>query len=577
MKSTKSTRKPALTAHDAPEAVALYARVSTDDQAENDTIDAQLDFLRNLATVYGWPVAGEYVDEGVSGTVPFAQRPEGSRLLTDAEAGRFGTVVLTRVSRLGRKLDVTLDAYKALDAFGIGLRFAQESIDTTQPAGELLFGILGSFAQHDHRTIVEQTSRGRNRVAAKGAYTGGPIAVGFDLDDENNYVLSTRPVPQLGEGATEATMMRGIFERVAARQTTAYDEFRRLIALGVPRYKRYGRSAEHRKAGGEGVAIENPRGWDYAALARALRNPIYKGEGVVKSRFGTVVRPVPALVDAGTWARVQEALIENRRLARKNAKRDYWLRGLIRCGCGAAYTGCPHHGKRRYQCTRRFGVHTRRGDVGCRGKALPAEWLESAVWEECRRFILDPGEALDEARKRLREKMAQSTGFEDRRRVTLAALAEKETERERVITLYRKGRIDDEEADRQLDAIAREAGQLREDLEAMRAQAALIDAQEATLTEGTALLATLREELADIEAADDWARRGAIMARFVRAIEVETRRVGPRRLEAEVRVWLRLRPEASTVDLSTSEPTPSPPRGEPKASTSSASMPRPVR
>jgi DNA invertase Pin-like site-specific DNA recombinase len=66
-KSTKSARKTALTANDAPHAVALYARVSTDDQAENDTVDAQLEFLRNLAGVYGWPVAGEYVDEGVSG------------------------------------------------------------------------------------------------------------------------------------------------------------------------------------------------------------------------------------------------------------------------------------------------------------------------------------------------------------------------------------------------------------------------------------------------------------------------------------------------------------------------------
>jgi hypothetical protein len=70
-------------------------------------------------------------------------------------------------------------------------------------------------------------------------------------------------------------------------------------------------------------------------------------------------------VDVETWARVQEALIDNRRLARKNAKRDYWLRGLIRCGCGGSYTGAPHHGQRRYQCTKRYGVHTRRGDVGC--------------------------------------------------------------------------------------------------------------------------------------------------------------------------------------------------------------------
>jgi len=235
VKSARRSSSPARSlSAERVDAVALYARVSTDDQAENDTVDAQLEFLRGLAAAYKWTIVGEYVDEGVSGTIPLDRRPDGRRLLSDAEEGRFAVVVCTRVSRLGRKLDVALDAYDALATHGISLRCAQESIDTSQPGGELLFGILGSFAQHDHRTIVEQTARGKVRVAAKGRYTGGPIPIGLDLDNEGNYLLSTRPVPQIGKEETEATMMRGIFERVAARQTTAYEEFRRLVALGVP-------------------------------------------------------------------------------------------------------------------------------------------------------------------------------------------------------------------------------------------------------------------------------------------------------------------------------------------------------
>src|SRR4051794_5216495 len=72
----------------APDSVALYARVSTEEQAENDTVAAQLDFLRSLAGVFTLQVAGEYVDEGISGTIPLDGRPDGQRLLADAEAGR---------------------------------------------------------------------------------------------------------------------------------------------------------------------------------------------------------------------------------------------------------------------------------------------------------------------------------------------------------------------------------------------------------------------------------------------------------------------------------------------------------
>src|SRR5206468_3239059 len=136
------------------------------------------------------------------------------------------------------------------------------------------------------------------------------------------------------------------------------------------------------------------------------------------------------------------------------------LRGLVRCAnCDGSFVGGTADGIRRYRCGRDVGPSARNGKPRqrCDSKIVNADWLEAAAWEQCRAFILNPGKTLEEARKRLRERMARSTGFEDQRRAMLAGLAEKETERERVITLYRKGRIDDAEADRQLDAIARDA------------------------------------------------------------------------------------------------------------------------
>src|SRR5918997_890222 len=80
----------------ATHSVAIYARVSTEDQAERETIQNQLGFLRRFVDLHALPVVGEYIDDGISGTVPLADRPEGQRILIDAEAGRFGTVLVYR-------------------------------------------------------------------------------------------------------------------------------------------------------------------------------------------------------------------------------------------------------------------------------------------------------------------------------------------------------------------------------------------------------------------------------------------------------------------------------------------------
>jgi site-specific DNA recombinase len=117
------------------------------------------------------------------------------------------------------------------------------------------------------------------------------------------------------------------------------------------------------------------------------------------------------LVDGATWEAAQAALLRNRTLATRNAKRDYPPRGLIRCqNCGHSYSGEYFANQRRYRCW--GGTRTNPGSDGlpqrCFGQHLPAEWIEVAVWQECRQFILNPGDALEEARRKLRERMADS-------------------------------------------------------------------------------------------------------------------------------------------------------------------------
>jgi len=111
-----------------PERVGLLLRVSTEEQRDRETIEIQREFLDQYCGLYEVEVAGVYADDGISGTIPLHERPEGRRLLEDAKAGLFDVVLVYRLDRLGRSLLVIVDAHDRLEATGVSLRSATEPI-----------------------------------------------------------------------------------------------------------------------------------------------------------------------------------------------------------------------------------------------------------------------------------------------------------------------------------------------------------------------------------------------------------------------------------------------------------------
>src|SRR5215210_5305409 len=163
---------------DSSERVALCLRVSSEEQRERETIEIQDEFLTRYCRLYGLDVAGIYKDDGVSGTVPLQERPEGRRLLEDARAGRFDAVLVYKLDRLGRSLLVIVDAHDRLQAAGVALKSATEPIDTSTPSGRLIFQMLASFAEYERGTIRERTQAGLHRAARNGKHMG-PIPFGY--------------------------------------------------------------------------------------------------------------------------------------------------------------------------------------------------------------------------------------------------------------------------------------------------------------------------------------------------------------------------------------------------------------
>jgi site-specific DNA recombinase len=527
-----------------PTRVACYARVSTEDQAERQTIAAQIKFLRGYCELHDLPLAGLYVDDGISGTAALEDRPEGRRLLQDAEAGAFDVVLVYRVDRLGRSLKSLMAAHERLESAGVAIRSGTEPFDTSNPMGKFLFTLLGSMAELEKSTITERTSRGRDRVAAQGQYTGGPIPLGYTLDEQRRLIPSERIVEQLG--VSEADYVRDLFRRIADGETSLNGECGRLTALGVPRFQRYG--------GKRGRVIERDGGWGLSSLGAIIHNPTYRGAGVVESRYGDLERPAPALVDVVTWERAQRALVTNRSLSKKNAKNEYLLRGLVKCGwCGLTFVGTTNTGVRKYRCNANAGRANSRPEGRCPASQVHADRLEEIVWQEVRAFVDNPGPYIEQAQRDLRERIATAGQAEEQRKRLVTELAGKEQERERVLGMFRRGRITSEEAERELDAIASEAGQIRDLIDSLRVRVEMAAAQEAYLSDVGAALVKMQDAVQEIEETNDWKRKRELIELLAPRIVLQTEILGVvkvrQRKQASLHLTLAFRSESAVVPI----------------------------
>ena len=149
---------------------AIYVRVSTDKQ----TVENQLRELRQIAERRGWQVVEEYQDAGTSGAKGRDSRPGLDRMLRDASRRRFDVVMAWAIDRLGRSLIDLLGTIQALEACGVDLYLDQQAIDTTTPAGRLMFQITGAFAEFERSMIRQRVRAGLRRAVERGKRLGRP-------------------------------------------------------------------------------------------------------------------------------------------------------------------------------------------------------------------------------------------------------------------------------------------------------------------------------------------------------------------------------------------------------------------
>src|SRR5580704_8173213 len=131
---------------------AVYARVSTLNNGQSP--EMQLRDFSEYCDRRVWALAGEYVDIGISGTKE--KRPELDRLMTDAHRRKFDVVVVWSFDRMARSVSHLLRVLETFNSLGIAFVSLREQIDTSTPAGKMIFTVLGAVAELERSLIAER-------------------------------------------------------------------------------------------------------------------------------------------------------------------------------------------------------------------------------------------------------------------------------------------------------------------------------------------------------------------------------------------------------------------------------------
>src|SRR5271154_6344218 len=130
---------PQQKSHSSPLRAAIYARVSTANNGQDPLVQTRE--MKEYCPRRGWTIADEYVDVGISGTKE--KRPELDRLMADAHRRRVDAVIVWKVDRFARSVSHLLRALETFNALGISFFSLSESLDTSTPAGRMVFTVLG--------------------------------------------------------------------------------------------------------------------------------------------------------------------------------------------------------------------------------------------------------------------------------------------------------------------------------------------------------------------------------------------------------------------------------------------------
>jgi site-specific DNA recombinase len=397
---------------------ALYARVSSEQQAQAQTIASQIEALKDRIAKDGLALDQElsFIDDGYSGAS--LVRPALERLRDMAALGAIDKLYVLCPDRFARNYAYQVLVIDELQCCGVDIVFLNHEIGDS-PEEHLLLQVQGIIAEYERGKIMERCRRGKLHAARQGTINvlgGAPYGYRYISCQEAGGQARYEIILE------QARVVRQIFQWIGHERLSIGEACRRLQKQGI------------RTATGK-------YWWDRTTIWGILKNPAYKGMAAYgKTRTGPmkprlrpqrgdpeqprrvhsiynvcrdewIYIPVPAIVTPALFDMVQEQLEQNRKRNRQSRRgARYLLQGLLVCkACGYAYYGKPvslsaGKGKRRayayYRCigsdAYRFG-----GQRICYNKQVRTDLLGEAVWQDVCSLLREPERITQEHQRRL--------------------------------------------------------------------------------------------------------------------------------------------------------------------------------
>ena len=165
--------------YDLPLKVTFYARVSTEKDAQINSLNNQISYYTEfIKSIPNWTYVDGYIDEGISGT-SVNKRENFLRMIDDSKESKFDLILTKEISRFSRN---TLDSIKYTQELlicGVGVHFLSDNINTFQPDSELRLTIMSSIAQEEIRKLSERIRFGYKRSVEKGIVPGSNNIYGY--------------------------------------------------------------------------------------------------------------------------------------------------------------------------------------------------------------------------------------------------------------------------------------------------------------------------------------------------------------------------------------------------------------
>jgi site-specific DNA recombinase len=499
------------------EQAAIYARVSSEQQAQARTIQSQVSLLEERVAADGYllPKELQFIDEGYSGAT--LVRPALERLRDSIAAGAIQRVYVHSPDRLARKYAYQIVLVDEFQRAGVEIVFLNRELGKT-PEDDLLLQVQGMVAARN------------GSVSALG---GAPYGYRYISKHEGNGAARYEIV------LTEARIVQQIFDWFGRERVTLSEVCRRLAAAGIK--TKGGKTFWHRPTICQ--MLNNTAYMGSAAFGKTRKGEIHPRLALRRGRIDQprhpycqhdvpeaewILVPVPPLVSKELFEAVQEQLKENRERARERKRgATHLLQGVITCRkCNYGYYGKRTNKKKvgakaesviYYRCTGtdgwRFG-----GKPVCENRQVRAELIEEAVWSEVRNILEDPKRLEAEYRRRL--KPAKRAGAYN------SAQLEKQKNKlrngiARMIDGYADGLIEKEEFEPRIKSAKNQLAKLEQQLKQLIDEESAVKQLQLIIVKLEDFTVKLKKGLNKV----DWQTKRDIIRTLVRRVEVDGRQV----------------------------------------------------